>query len=118
MKNHFFWNRDGNAGASWFSKTREVIFNLRKGEMAKRKNKKKIDKIEIAGWCGAILFLASYAMVSLDILSVDSLIYQVMNLVGSVIAVALSAKHDVRQNVMVNVVWAIVSIIAIIRIIF
>ena len=57
-------------------------------------------------------------MVSLDILSVDSLIYQVMNLVGSVIAVALSAKHDVRQNVMVNVVWAIVAIIAIIRIIF
>lgn len=86
--------------------------------MAKTSKKLKIDKIEIVGWIGAIMFLASYAMVSSGVLSANTLIYQFMNLIGSIIAIIISVKHDVKQNILVNVVWSTVAIVSIFGIIF
>ena len=55
MKNHFFWNRDGIAGESWFSKSREVIFNLKKGGRMKfqansRRRAKEYEADVLARW--------------------------------------------------------------------
>ena len=86
--------------------------------MAKTSKKLKIDKIEIVGWIGAIMFLASYAMVSSGVLSANTLIYQFMNLIGSIIAIIISVKHDVKQNILVNAVWSTVAIVSIFVIIF
>ena len=86
--------------------------------MAKILKKLKIDKIEIIGWIGAIMLLVSYAMASFGILSVDMLIYQLMNLTGSIIAMIISAKHNVKQTILVNAVWSVVAIISIFGIIF
>jgi len=55
VKNHFFWNRDGIAGESWFSKSREVIFNLKKGGRMKfqansRRRAKEYEADVLARW--------------------------------------------------------------------
>lgn len=88
-------------------------------KVAKKAQKKMgFSKIEFIGWCGAMLFLLSYSLASLNIMKVESLEYQIMNFVGAVITVMISLKHGVKQTATVNAVWAAVSFISIIRIIF
>src|SRR5947207_1488853 len=46
-------------------------------------SKKKIPVIELVGWYGALAYILAYALASFHIVSVDNLIYQLMNLSGA-----------------------------------
>ncbi|MDO4902065.1 MAG: hypothetical protein Q4A21_00735 [bacterium] len=87
--------------------------------VAKKTQKKMgLSKMEFIGWCGAVLFLLSYSLASLKIMKVESIEYQIMNLIGAAIAVMISLRHGVKQTATVNIVWAVVSVISIFNIIF
>lgn len=71
--------------------------------------------IELAGWVGIGLILLAYTGVSLDQLNADSFVYQLLNLVGSILVVWQTWHRRNYQPMVLNIVWAIVALIALFR---
>jgi hypothetical protein len=61
--------------------------------------------IEIIGWAGAALILASYALLSTRRLRAESLTYQAMNIVGAAGFVINSGWNGALPSAIMNVVW-------------
>jgi nucleoside diphosphate kinase len=71
----------------------------------------------ILAWYGVSAILLAYMLLSFKVLSADSLLYQLLNLSGSIgIIVQAAAKKD-TQPVVLNIIWSLVALAAIIRII-
>jgi hypothetical protein len=73
---------------------------------------------EIFGWYGALAILGAYALVSFSIITGDGLIFQLLNLTGGFGLLAIAYYKKVYQSVVLNIVWSIIGILAIINIIF
>lgn len=71
---------------------------------------------EIAGWYGALAILSGYTLVSFELISSDSLTFQLLNLTGALGIIAIAAYKHVTQSIVLNVVWFSVALIAIINI--
>jgi len=71
---------------------------------------------EIAGWYGTIAILTAYALVSFHVISGDSLVFQLLNATGALGIIAIALYKKLIQSIVLNVVWVIVAIIAIINI--
>ncbi len=65
------------------------------------------------GWTGAALLLVAYAMVSSKKLEVDSTVYQLLNIIGSVFLVANTIFYRAYPSSFVNVIWAWIAIFSI-----
>lgn len=72
--------------------------------------------IEIAGWYGAAGILGAYTLVSFGVIDSGGLIFQLLNLTGASGILAVSIYKRVGQSIVLNVVWSIVAIVAIIGI--
>lgn len=72
---------------------------------------------EIAGWYGILAILAAYVLVSFTLISSDSLLFQLLNLTGAIGVMIISTYKKVVQSIVLNIFWAAVAVIAIIRII-
>lgn len=71
---------------------------------------------ETIGWYGTCAIVIAYALVSFNLLSTSSFIYQIMNGTGALGIVYISFKKKAYQPGVLNVIWAIIAFIAIIRI--
>ena len=70
---------------------------------------------ESLGWYGVIAIVGTYAASALGWTNPSTPIYQWLNLTGA-LAIALDAYHDKNvQPVVLNIIWAIVALIALIR---
>jgi len=76
-------------------------------------NQKIID--EIFGWYGTFAIILAYALVSFGILSPSSSIYQILNGTGALGIVYISFKKKAYQPGVLNIIWAIIALIAIIK---
>ncbi len=74
--------------------------------------------IELFGWFGAIVILGTYALVSFSFLEPTGVWYQVLNVVGALGIVAVSFHKKAYQPAVLNVIWAVIALLAIINIIF
>lgn len=72
--------------------------------------------VEIIGWAGAALILIAYLLLSAGKLPARSLAYQGMNLVGAIGFVINSGWNGAIPNAALNVVWAFIALITLIRI--
>ena len=72
---------------------------------------------EVLGWYGVVAILRAYALLSLNILSSSNLIYQLLNMSGALGIVYDSFKGKDYQPVVLNIIWAIIALVAIINII-
>lgn len=72
--------------------------------------------VEAFGWYGALGLLAAYALSSFDILSQESAWYQILNVTAALGIVAVSFYKKAYQPAVLNIVWAAVGAIALIRI--
>lgn len=72
--------------------------------------------IEAIGWIGAALLLAAFALTSYGVLAGVSLEYQLINLAGSVILAVYTYFKKAYPNTVLNIIWVLISIIAIINI--
>lgn len=72
--------------------------------------------IESFGWIGTIAIVGAYALSSFGVLSTHALLYQVLNIFGSVGIVSVSLYKRVYQTAALNGIWMIVGIIAVISI--
>ena len=65
------------------------------------------------GRTGAALLLVAYAMVSSKKLEVDSTVYQLLNIIGSVFLVVNTIFYRAYPSSFVNVIWAWIAIFSI-----
>lgn len=61
--------------------------------------------IDVTGWMGVISLLLAYVLVSMRKVEGDSIVYQLMNLVGSAFLIVNSFHYRALPSVGVNVVW-------------
>ena len=73
---------------------------------------------EILGWAGTILVVMAYFLVSNDVISSQSLIYQIMNASGAVFLGISVFKKKAWASFGLQVIWFIICIIAIANIVF
>lgn len=71
---------------------------------------------EVAGWYGTFAIVLAYVLVSFDIISAGGGAYQLLNLTGALGIVAISASRKVRQPLLLNIFWAAIATVALVRI--
>lgn len=71
---------------------------------------------EVVGWYGVVAILSAYAFLSLGVFSSNSLIYQLLNMSGALGIVYDSFRDKDYQPVVLNIIWAIIALIAIIKV--
>jgi hypothetical protein len=68
--------------------------------------------IDIAGWCGTVLVLGSYALISSGKLQPRSALYQGMNLFGAIGLAINSGWNGAWPSAGLNVVWLGIALAA------
>lgn len=71
---------------------------------------------EAAGWYGTFAIVLAYVLVSFNIVPAGGGAYQILNLTGALGIVAIAAVKKVRQPLFLNIFWAIIATVALIRI--
>lgn len=71
--------------------------------------------IEVIGWYGAAAVLLAYALVSFSIISPHGWLYQLLNFTGASGVLVISYMRQAKQPALLNFVWAIVALIALIQ---
>ena len=72
--------------------------------------------VEIAGWGGAVLILLAYLLLSLGRLTGQSVLYQVMNVVGAAGFAVNGWWHGALPSASLNVIWLMIGAFALWRI--
>lgn len=71
--------------------------------------------IDLLGWIGAFSLLFAYGCVSFRKLRPDSLLYQLLNVLGSIFLVLNTAYYRAYPSAFVNVVWISIALAALVR---
>jgi len=72
---------------------------------------------DLLGWIGAFLLLLAYGLVSFKKLAADSLAYQGMNVVASILLAINTLYHRAFPSSFVNIVWTFIAIFAILMVV-
>ncbi len=70
---------------------------------------------EFCGWYGMIALILAYASVSFGLITANGIIFQLLNLTGSIGLMIDATARKVIQLALLNVFWALIGIITIIR---
>lgn len=73
---------------------------------------------EAVGWYGACAILLAYALVSLGGMRADSAIYQLLNVTGAIGVAIVSVMKKAYQPAALNIVWALIGLVVLLRIVF
>lgn len=73
--------------------------------------------IDVIGWLGALLVLAAYGLISFKRVEGNSLIYQLLNIFGSICLVLNTYYYGAIPSTLVNIIWALIAVVAIFAII-
>ena len=80
-------------------------------------NHKKNIAIDVIGWYGVLALLASYALASFGVIVAHSVTYQALNVTGALgIVIEALSKKD-YEPAFLNIVWAVIGIVALVGII-
>lgn len=74
--------------------------------------------IEIIGWYGTVAIVLAYILVSFSILASDNISYQFLNFTGAVGIIIVSVVKRVYQPAVLNIIWAVIALVALLTIIF
>lgn len=70
----------------------------------------------VLGWYGTIAILLAYFLVSFSILDAHSIWFQILNGTGAVGIVIISLNRKAYQPAVLNIVWTVIALTAIINI--
>ncbi len=70
---------------------------------------------ESIGWYGTVAIVLAFALVSFEVLSPTSLLYQILNGTGALGIVYISFKKKAYQPGVLNSIWAVIAGVAIVR---
>lgn len=71
--------------------------------------------MEAVGWYGTVVIVGAFALVSLELLAPTSLWYLILNLTGSLGIVFISFKKKTYQPGVLNIIWALITGVAILK---
>jgi hypothetical protein len=74
--------------------------------------------VDIAGWAGVAALLLAYGLVSLRRVAGDSLLYQLLNVIGGALLIVNSFYYGAFPSVGINVAWIVIGVLALVRIRF
>ncbi len=77
-------------------------------------NIKKIIK-EAVGWYGAIAIIGSFALVSFELISPATMLYQILNGTGALGLAYISFEKKAYQPGVLNIIWVLIAGVAIVR---
>ena len=61
--------------------------------------------VDLLGWTGAVALLSAYGLISAKKVDGHSPLYQVLNIIGSVLLIVNSTYYRAFPSAFVNVVW-------------
>ena len=73
--------------------------------------------VDVAGWAAALLILGGYALLTAGKVDAKSPLYQSMNVLGAICFVINLTYLKAWPAAMLNVIWAGIGIVALIRIV-
>lgn len=74
--------------------------------------------MEFGGWYGTAAILGAYALTSFGVLKSTDIWYQLLNLTGAVGIVVISLQKKAYQPGVLNIIWAVIAAVAILKIVF
>jgi hypothetical protein len=74
-----------------------------------------VSAADLLGWAGALGILAAYGLLTVGRWRGDSLRYQGVNTVAAVALVIWAVSISAWQSVLLNVVWASVGLVGVVR---
>lgn len=72
--------------------------------------------VEAYGWYGAVGLLAAYALSTFGVLSPEDAWYQIINVTAALGIVTVSLYKKTYQPGILNIIWAIVGLAALVKI--
>lgn len=70
--------------------------------------------LEVLGWYGVVAIFVAYLLVSYSVIQPQSYAYQILNLTGGIGIVAVSLYKKNYQPAVLNIIWSVVALSAII----
>lgn len=70
---------------------------------------------EVVGWCGALLLLVAFGLVSFNLVSSAGLLFPFLNFFGSMGIVYISWTKKAYPPAVLNIIWAIVALTSLIN---
>lgn len=74
--------------------------------------------IDIVGWVGVAALLLAYGLVSSRRVDGDSVVYQLLNVLGSALLITNSFYYGAFPSVGINIAWIIIGLLTLSRIRF
>lgn len=68
--------------------------------------------IDILGWGGSVAVIAAYGLISSHRLTANSLVYQWLNVLGSIGLIANTYYYRAYPSMLVNVIWVMIGVFA------
>lgn len=78
---------------------------------------KKEKFLEVFGWYGTVAIFGAYGLNSFGFIAANTLTYQLLNLTGAIGIVLISLYKKAYQPGVLNIIWSIIAIVALVRII-
>ncbi len=66
--------------------------------------------IDIIGWVSSVLIVAAYLLISSNKVNSNSLLYQYLNLFGSIGLIANTYYYNALPSTSVNVIWVLIAV--------
>ena len=73
---------------------------------------------EFCGWYGMVALILAYALASFGVLFANGIVFQLLNLTGSIGLLIDATAKKVIQVALLNTFWALIGIIILIRLLF
>lgn len=74
--------------------------------------------IELFGWYGTVAIVLAYALVSFSVLQPTDIAYQLLNGTGALGIVLVSFYKQAYQPGVLNIIWTVIAVVAILNILF
>ena len=66
--------------------------------------------VETIGWIGSILLIGAFLLSSMDKISTQSPVYQLMNLIGGVMLILNSMYYGALPSSFLNLIWSGIAV--------
>ncbi len=73
---------------------------------------------EVAGWYGTIAVLLAYGLLSFGVIESQTIAFQLLNLTGAIGIIIVATYKKVRQVVVLNIIWALLAVYALLRLVW
>ncbi len=71
--------------------------------------------IDLLGWIGSIMVVLAYALNIYKKLSSDTILYYLLNIIGSTLLIVNTIYHHAIPSAFVNVIWVLIAAVALLK---